>query len=855
MDKIFKEYEEKIPKKLLDELKANIPKQISPAKLKKILDKLLEEYNNSKVEPGESVGLVGAESIGEPGTQMSIMGDEKIIVKVKDRVKIVKIGDFVDILMKKNGYLNLNNSDILPLNNFDFFVPSLNQEEKIEWKKVIECSRHKIKKKLMKITTLSGREIIATDNHSFVIRKDNKIMPIVGRELRGGDRMPVLNNFSNNSPLESISIDWFIDDPSLQLNEDGIISKPGTRTKPVKNKIDLDGKTGYFIGSYLAEGYSNEGCVGISNVNEVYIDSAKGFVDSIQLDYVDISKQGDYGHSRTLTIRSSIFSRFIKNSCGSGSDFKLVPQFAYAASDEFVSGLLRGYFDGDGNFHVSRKMIRASTNSKELRDGIALLLSRFKIFSYKLKDSKGQYWLLIPYKYAPLFLQYIGSSLDHKRMALEKLSEMAKYFWNNNSQDYTDMISGFGDLFYETAKKLGMHTRYVNNFTKRQKIGRTALFRYIKKFEILAKEKGVDIKNELKIMRRIFNSDVTWDAIKKIEYVDYDGYVYDLSVPGLETFTTFDGIITHNTLNTFHFAGVAEMNVTMGLPRIIEILDGRKNLSTPMMEIYLNKPYSKGKDIKEIAASIRETKLKELIKELSINIADSDIELKPNTERMRELKITENALLKSISTSMKGVNVKRKKENILIKLRGKEESLNELYRLKEKIKEAYIRGVKGIKQVLPVKREDEFIIITAGSNLKEVLQLDFVDTTRTTTNNVFEVVEVLGIEASRQTIINEVFKVIESQGLNVDVRHIMLTADTMCVSGNVRGITRYGVVSEKTSVLARASFETPIRHIINAAMVGEEDRLNSVVENVMLNQPVPVGTGLPGLITKITKED
>jgi DNA-directed RNA polymerase subunit A" len=113
---------------------------------------------------------------------------------------------------------------------------------------------------------------------------------------------------------------------------------------------------------------------------------------------------------------------------------------------------------------------------------------------------------------------------------------------------------------------------------------------------------------------------------------------------------------------------------------------------------------------------------------------------------------------------------------------------------------------------------------------------------------------VFGIEAARQAIIDEVFKVIEAQGLTVDIRHIMLVADTMCVSGGVKGITRYGVVSEKASVLARASFETPIKHIINAALTGEVDELDSVVENIMLNQPVPVGTGLPGLVTKVKKE-
>ena len=78
----------------------------------------------------------------------------------------------------------------------------------------------------------------------------------------------------------------------------------------------------------------------------------------------------------------------------------------------------------------------------------------------------------------------------------------------------------------------------------------------------------------------------------------------------------------------------------------------------------------------------------------------------------------------------------------------------------------------------------------------------------------------------------------------------MLVADTMCFAGKVSGITRYGVISEKASVLARASFETPIKHLVNASLVGETDNLNSVVENVMLNQPVPVGTGLPELVMK-----
>src|SRR3989338_6792666 len=310
---------------------------------------------------------------------------------------------------------------------------------------------------------------------------------------------------------------------------------------------------------------------------------------------------------------------------------------------------------------------------------------------------------------------------------------------------------------------------------------------------------------------------------------------------------------TQMTLNTFHFAGVAEMNVTMGLPRIIEILDGRENLQTPMMEIYLKKPYSEGKNIRDLALSMKETTLKEIAFEFLLNMAQGVIEIKLNSEKMKELGITDVFLSKAISSQIKGYSTRTTKDSLILMSKGKEESLNEIYRNKEKIKDMYIKGVKGISQVLPVKRLDEYIIITAGSNLVEILQLPEVDKERTITNNIFEIANVLGVEAARQAIINEVFKVIESQGLNVDMRHIMLVADIICSSGLVKGITRYGVVSEKSSVLARASFETPIKHIINAALVGEVDYLNSVVENVMLNQPIPAGTGLPNLVTKVKK--
>ena len=739
----------------------------------------------------------------------------------------------------------------MPLNDLDIYVPSINQDEKIEWKKVSECSRHVYEKNLVNITTKSGRNIKATDNHSFVTRSNNKIIPIKGSELKIGMRIPVINNLPIENKI-NLDIKEFLENDYVFENENGFLETKH-HAKPIPRFIKLDATTGWFIGAYLAEGSSGGASISISNINDSYIKNAKNFSDFMSLDYTEDFHHRGFAYGRDLKISSTLLSKFIVNTCGQGADLKKVPDFAYNANDKFVSSLLRGYFDGDANFYVSRKMIRVSSNSKELLDGIALLLSRFRIFSYKIKDKKEQYWLLIPYKYTPLFLQYIGSDIDYKRQDLEKLAELAKNFWNEKSQDYTDMISGFGDLFYNVAKKLGYRTRYINNFTKRQKIGRTALFRYIKLFENLAKEKNIDIKNELEIMYKMFNSDVIWDEITDIEYVDYENeYVYDLSVPGLETFTTFEGIITHNTLNVFHFAGVAEMGVTLGLPRLIEIFDARKEPSTPRTEIYLKRGWGKDKEkVKLVSSQLVETKLQDVSTEFSLNLTLFRIEITLDKKKMRDLKISEAQLEKTSEEQLKKVKVIFTQDKLIIKPKTEEYELKQLYQLKEKSKEVHVKGVKGITQVSPVFDGNEFVIFATGANLKDVFKIEGVDKARTTTNNVFMMAEVLGIEAARQAIINEATNVIKQQGLDIDSRHIMFLADVMTNSGNIKGITRSGITAEKESVLARASFETPLKHIVNASLIGEEDSLNSVIENVMVNQVVPLGTGLPDLIAKM----
>ena len=204
-----------------------------------------------------------------------------------------------------------------------------------------------------------------------------------------------------------------------------------------------------------------------------------------------------------------------------------------------------------------------------------------------------------------------------------------------------------------------------------------------------------------------------------------------------------------------------------------------------------------------------------------------------------------------------GFKANEKEDSII--LNAEKSNFKEIYNLKEKLKKTIISGIKGVRQILIVKRNKDYVILTLGTNLKEMLKMKEIDPDRLISNDLHESAEVFGIESARQLIINEIQEVLKSQGLEIDIRHLKLIADAMTNSGEVKGVTRMGIIAQKSSILARATFETPIKQFVNATLKGSKDELASVIENIILNQPVPIGTGLPGLLVKVigplTKKD
>jgi DNA-directed RNA polymerase subunit A" len=297
---------------------------------------------------------------------------------------------------------------------------------------------------------------------------------------------------------------------------------------------------------------------------------------------------------------------------------------------------------------------------------------------------------------------------------------------------------------------------------------------------------------------------------------------------------------TQMTMRTFHYAGVAEINVTLGLPRLIEIVDARKVPSTPTMTIRLLAEYAHDRDLaREVAWAIESTSILHL-GSIATDLAEMNVILELNPSALEQRKISAQDVADSLAEET-GISVEQR-ENVLL-MAPKEPSYRELLQLVEKIKKISLKGVEGIKRVVIRKEGEEYVLYTEGSSLRKVMQFDGVDPSRTKTNNINEISEVLGIEAARNAIINEAMDTLREQGLTVDVRHIMMVADIMTVDGEVKQIGRHGVSGEKASVLARAAFEVTVNHILDAAIRGDIDDLRGVTENVIVGQPIQLGTG------------
>ncbi|ODQ78217.1 hypothetical protein BABINDRAFT_65579 [Babjeviella inositovora NRRL Y-12698] len=320
---------------------------------------------------------------------------------------------------------------------------------------------------------------------------------------------------------------------------------------------------------------------------------------------------------------------------------------------------------------------------------------------------------------------------------------------------------------------------------------------------------------------------------------------------------------TQMTLKTFHFAGVASMNVTLGVPRIKEIINASKSISTPIINAVLVN------DDDERAARVVKGRVeKTLLEDVTFYIQDvykdnqSYLQVRVDLETIEKLQLEltiddiAKAIVKAPKLKIYSSDVLvygSDKINIMVELAEAKGTVDKpvtnslffrMQQLRRALPKIVVKGLSDIaRAVINIRDDGKKELLVEGYGLKDVMCTDGVVGTKTSTNHVLEVFEVLGIEAARSSIVGEIDYTMSKHGMSVDPRHIQLLGDVMTYKGEVLGITRFGLSKMRDSVLQLASFEKTTDHLFDASFYMKTDAVEGVSECIILGQTMTIGTG------------
>jgi len=643
-----------------------IVKRFNRVSLTLLLETISLIYKRAIVAPGEMVGMIAAQSIGEPTTQMSQRRNEYIkVIKInKNNPKMpimmsLQIGELCDSLINQLPEYTFNTGHhdsvetLLDVLEDEYYIVGVDCEEKTHWNKISHVSRHPVNGEMMKITTRSGRTVETTTSHSHLVRKNQTVIPIIGADMNIRMRIPVAKYIENT----------FIQDSVIIGN----------------TEYKLDYLFGWFIGAYLAEGNLNKksgtqdvnGTINITNISPYFIENTRQFAKRFEKECRLNEKAGEYGPGTTTVFTDKLLSEFINSTCGNGSFIKHVPDFAFTSPNEFKSGLIQAYMDGDGNFQCDKghHQIRSCSRSKQLTKDMALLLNYFGIFgSIKENFTRGSsiYNLAISPKYALLYQKHIGSLIH-----TDKLQNIIDYNARENIHslsDDIDKIEGLGEIIAKCGKILALpgQSRNYGRWAKKETIGRRTLEKYIQIFE--SHPNALLIKDELNILNQASNSNVIWDEIVNIEIYtpEQSEYVYDFTVPANQTFMTDYGIIVHNTLNSVTYETDIIVRNREGIIKKVQIGDFiEKHIANPKkLEYYKDKDttYAEPFEYYEIPScnedgDILWKEIEAVTRHPVINTDGTNTMLKITTNEQREIIATKaKSLLKLVDGKIIPVN-------------------------------------------------------------------------------------------------------------------------------------------------------------------------------------------------------
>ena len=931
-----------------------IIKRFNKAALTLLLDTITIDYKRAIVAPGEMVGMIAGQSIGEVSTQMtlnSVTYETPIIVRnVNGEIQKTQIGDFIEHKInaaKKIEYYKDKDTTYAEVEDY-YEIPSCDEDGNIVWKRIEAVTRHPVVNKdgtntMLKITTNEQREVIATKAKSFLKLVNGKILPVEGDSLKVGDYLPVSKksiDFTEKRELDLKSVlppteyiyssevekakevmpeyHWWSKHQGTTFTlpykrSDSFVAKVndklrnGCNTKTgfapncvytmqtnmndynIPEIIPLDYNFGYLIGAYSAEGCMTKYQVSIANNDETYfapiLDLCQKWNITTKV-YRNENKGKQGWTSQDLRIYNTVLCRLLEKFCGKLSHNKFVSDKIIFSNKECLYGFIDAYIGGDGTINKKDKSIVMSSVSKDLLIDVQQILNILNIYSFITKPTKIE---------------------------------------NNNRGTLTENIHQMYTLFVrnQQANKLA---RQLNMKLKYKQDNLQVILSHNPKYEINKNATIIpnEVDGELVFEKRndLYNG-VLFDKIISIEEVENTtNYAFDLTVEDTRTFNIYNGLAMEDT---FHFAGVAsKSNVTRGVPRIEEILSLSSEIKNPSLSIYLKPEDETQKEkAQTIMYMLEHTRLEEIVTSIEVCFDPDDLNTLINDDKdtIQQYRAFENMVAECSETSLQNDENEKSKwiirmemdpevmleknitmddvnftlkncyddqincvysdfnaDKLIFRIRMSEimkaggrggpkkikvnplDQSDQIYILKnfqdQLLQNVVLRGIKGINKVIlrkivdnmiehngVYKKQDIWVLDTIGTNLLDVLGLDFIDNKRTMSNDIIEIYNVLGIEAARQAIYNELVEVVEFDGTYINYHNYSVLVDRMTFTSKLISIFRHGINNDNIGPIAKASFEETPEMFLKAARHAELDTLRGVSANVMCGQEGFFGTG------------
>jgi intein/homing endonuclease len=882
---------------------------IYPEIIPQLKQEIMKQYRKSIIQPGESVGVVCAQSIGEMQTQTtlnSIDWNDKILYTKENKAIVEPIGKMIDNLLDSNTkditHIEENRTEYLSLQN-GFMIPSTDKDGKMNWYKIEAITRHLPVGKLVKVMTNSGRTVTATQSKSFLVWNGSEFEDTLGSDIKVGDILPTTSSLQAPETTKYFDMETIFPKSeyvytteilkaiNYQKTFGGLNSRGGRKFKELNGKeytvpykrydtmlgrrkkffenckegfiylhpsnnfvsnipdqIPLDIDFGFLVGLYLAEGWCTLTFVGISNNDEKIRKRITDFCDRYGITYHLVTSEGKNvrkGISNVLKIHSVLLARLFKMICDTGSANKRVPDFAYTAPKEFIRGLIDGYYSGDGCVKTDGSIIVSSV-SEDLILGVSFLLSYFNVFGrlssrQRMKNNVGsknikrEYILDVRNAYAQNFANSFMLTEDKKQNRLQNITL---------NKDY----------------------KYINGKTQ-------------EKFP--------------------FDRDVYFDEVKSVEYVEGSTeFVYDLTVETTRNFQVWNGL---NLDDTFHAAGASNKTMTSGVPRFRELIDATKKPKNVNNTIYFKQGNSSIQEIRQtVGHSIVGLTLKDISKDITVNLDKEDepwydahkilfgdefanhnhcVTFKLDMKKLFEYRLTLQQIVEYIENEYDDlycvfsppnegqIDVFTDTSAIVLpedRLLFVDQDNAEMIYMEEcvqaHLEKMYICGIPGITEVFYATNEGEWFVETNGfdsnniskqySSFKKLLGHPNVDYTRTISNNVWEIYEVLDIEATRQFLIEEFTNIM---GSGVNVCHTSLLVDRMTYAGTISSITRYTLKADESGPMCKASFEETMDNFLNAGAQGQVESTKGVSSSIICGKRAGIGTGMITVSVDISK--